>query len=185
MTGVHKKPPNVKAGLSTCLVWTLTWQQSGIISFFACLWLFLWISFEDGNHTTHMHITYRRRKPQLPPASHQHNWHHLSSEVYSDSSEPTSQTTLSKIYFTSSLSGVPSSPQYKHARIALRVTSPFGNGFFKRHDRLICEEGKIHAFIFNPYTQNVAFHMSITRQKKISVEPWQYDKYQLELMSTR
>lgn len=55
--------------------------------------------------------------------------------------------------------------------------------FFKWHDRLIWEEGKIHAFIFNPYTQNVAFHVYY-QTEKISVESWQYDKYQLELMST-
>lgn len=121
------------------LISTLTQQEPEARSFFSYIQLFLWFSFEkDGNHTTH---------------------------IYNTHSQPNPWTTLSKTFCIFPLRNLflpltTSVLEHCSERLALLETD------FKWHDRLICEEGKINAFIFNSYTQDVAFHMSIARQQK-------------------
>lgn len=114
----------------------LTRQEPEVRSFFSYLQLFLWVSFEEDGNHT----------------THMYNTH----------SQPNPWTTLSKTFCIFPLRNL----FLPLATSALEHCSEQLETDFKWHDRLICEEGKINAFIFNSYTQDVAFHMSIARQQK-------------------
>lgn len=117
--------------------------------FSSYLWSFLWISFGDGNHTTHMHNAYKLKKVsistslppvQLTPSEH---WGLIQFKL----TNLLNHTQQNIFYFFPFRNPFSPPKALEHCSVWLALLK---TDLCKWHDRLIWEEGKINFPHFQP-----------------------------------